>query len=90
MATKWIADVQRHGVLEMTVRVLGKEPCRIVLATVLLALSLTILGAPRPAHATELFNQTGDIAIEGYDPVAYFTDGQAVKGSDEFAYTWLD
>jgi YHS domain-containing protein len=47
-----------------------------------------ILGVPT-ARATELFNQTLDIAIQGYDPVAYFADGQAVKGSKEFAYTWL-
>lgn len=28
-------------------------------------------------------------AIKGYDPVAYFTVGQALKGSEEFAYEWL-
>jgi YHS domain-containing protein len=73
----------------MTVRVVEKWSCRIVLATVFLALSLIIIGVPRLAHATELVNQTSDIAIYGYDPVAYFADGQAVKGSIEFAYTWL-
>lgn len=31
----------------------------------------------------------GGVAIEGYDTVAYFTDGQAKKGSEEFAYDWL-
>jgi YHS domain-containing protein len=31
----------------------------------------------------------GNVAIEGYDTVAYFTDGKAVKGSDKFAYEWL-
>jgi YHS domain-containing protein len=25
----------------------------------------------------------------GYDPVAYFTEGRAMKGSEEFAYDWL-
>ena len=73
----------------MAVRVVGKGPCRIVLATVFLALSLIIIGSSGLAHATELFNQNQDIAIYGYDPVAYFTDGQAVEGSNEFAYTWL-
>ena len=29
------------------------------------------------------------VAIEGYDTVAYFTDGKATKGSEEFAYDWL-
>ena len=31
----------------------------------------------------------GNVAIMGYDPVAYFTDGRAVKGSEQFAYKWL-
>ena len=31
----------------------------------------------------------GGVAIMGYDTVAYFTDGRAVKGSEEFAYEWL-
>lgn len=29
-----------------------------------------------------------DGAIGGYDPVAYFTQGQAVAGSPEFTHTW--
>jgi YHS domain-containing protein len=29
------------------------------------------------------------VAIKGYDPVAYFTDNDAVKGSEEFSYRWL-
>jgi hypothetical protein len=31
----------------------------------------------------------GGVAIKGYDPVAYFTDNQAVKGSEEYTYDWL-
>jgi hypothetical protein len=31
----------------------------------------------------------GGVAIMGYDTVAYFTDGRAVKGSQEFSYDWL-
>jgi hypothetical protein len=31
----------------------------------------------------------GGVAIKGYDPVAYFTEGRAMKGSEEFAYDWL-
>ena len=30
------------------------------------------------------------IAIKGYDPVAYFTDGKALKGRPEFAFAWHD
>lgn len=31
-----------------------------------------------------------NVAIKGYDTVAYFTDGKPVKGKSEFAYTWND
>jgi YHS domain-containing protein len=30
-----------------------------------------------------------EVAIKGYDPVAYFVDGAAKKGSEDFAYEWL-
>ena len=28
------------------------------------------------------------IAIKGYDPVAYFTEGHPVKGNSKFSYVW--
>lgn len=31
----------------------------------------------------------GGVAIDGYDPVAYFTEGRAVKGSEKYSYDWL-
>jgi YHS domain-containing protein len=31
----------------------------------------------------------GNVAILGYDPVAYFTDGKAVPGSPEINQSWL-
>jgi YHS domain-containing protein len=31
----------------------------------------------------------GGVAILGYDTVAYFTEGKAVKGSEEFSHEWL-
>lgn len=30
------------------------------------------------------------IAIKGYDTVAYFTEGRAVKGTKKFSYNWND
>ena len=30
------------------------------------------------------------VAIEGYDPVAYFEEGKAVKGKKEFKSKWMD
>ena len=53
----------------------------------LLALSLQAgaASAGEPVN-TGLF---GGVAIKGYDTVAYFTEGRAMKGSDEFAHDWL-
>lgn len=31
----------------------------------------------------------GNVAIKGYDPVAYFTEQQAVKGSQNLSYDWF-
>ncbi|MCP4982297.1 MAG: hypothetical protein GY935_17605 [Gammaproteobacteria bacterium] len=31
----------------------------------------------------------GNVAIKGYDPVAYFTEQQAMKGSEDISYNWL-
>lgn len=30
----------------------------------------------------------GDLAVDGYDPVAYFTDGKPVEGNKEFSFEW--
>jgi YHS domain-containing protein len=43
-----------------------------------------------PAAATEVnTGYFGNVAISGYDTVAYFTDGKATKGSENFSYDWL-
>jgi hypothetical protein len=45
-------------------------------------------GLPSAAHATTtervVVNRFSGLAIEGFDPVAYFTDGQAELGRQEF------
>ncbi len=35
---------------------------------------------------TEHYNLNNQTAIQGYDPVAYFTQGKAVKGKPQFSY----
>ncbi|MEW6271963.1 MAG: YHS domain-containing (seleno)protein [Thermodesulfobacteriota bacterium] len=46
--------------------------------------------AATPATAVEPVNETWrGIAIEGYDPVAYFTEGRAVEGSSEHTFEWM-
>lgn len=44
-----------------------------------LAIGLTVAGIST-ARADEVFSTNG-VAINGYDPVAYFTDHKPVKGS---------
>lgn len=44
----------------------------------------------RPGQAGEInTGYFGNVAIKGYDAVAYFTMSQAVKGSEEFSHDWL-
>lgn len=44
-----------------------------------------------PAMAEDLVNTGyfGDVAIKGYDPVAYFTESKALEGSPQYSYRWL-
>ena len=66
---------------------------RTVSRWVLVALCAAFLSAP-PASAEDdgaLINKDADnVAIEGYDTVAYFTEAQAVKGKSEFELIWQD
>ncbi len=65
----------------------------LVFSTAVLAFALGLFTASGPAHAMHpegVLKTTWDgVAIKGYDPVAYFTMGRAVKGSQELAYEWL-
>jgi hypothetical protein len=33
-------------------------------------------------------NTTDGLALKGYDPVAYFTDGHPTKGEDQYSFQW--
>ncbi len=57
---------------------------------ILLAILITALSLPITIHAqitlrTKQFNLEKSIGIQGYDPIAYFTQNKAVKGSKEYA-----
>lgn len=47
------------------------------------------LATPAPAVEPIYTNWRG-LALSGYDPVAYFTDGKAVPGSSEFTFEWMN
>ena len=53
-------------------------------------ITLTLLFTSILAHAASEINtgRIGNTAIKGYDPVAYFKEDRAVKGSRDFEYEW--
>jgi YHS domain-containing protein len=53
--------------------------------------SIALMVSCVPAVAADQINTGyfGGVAIMGYDPVAYFTEGRVMKGSEEFSYDWL-
>jgi YHS domain-containing protein len=52
---------------------------------------LAAFGSAESASADDSVNTGyfGGVAIMGYDPVAYFTENRAMKGSEEYSYDWL-
>jgi len=65
-------------------------PCRVrpsgTMKT-LIALLAGLLSACAFAQKPEIYTDSG-AAIRGYDPVAYFTQAQPVKGSEKFTHQW--
>lgn len=62
-------------------------------AFALFALTFLILIAAIPATAADRVDPVnttilGDLAVDGYDAVAYFTDGKPVEGKKEHSYEW--
>ncbi len=53
-----------------------------------LVLSLFLLFSFNLQAADKSYFETSKGAIGGYDPVAYFTQGKAVKGNKKFKHTW--
>jgi YHS domain-containing protein len=67
----------------------GAKAIKLTLLGILVAVlpaTLVLAGeAFQPINTDEL-----GVAIKGYDTVAYFTEGRAVRGNSEFAHTWND
>ena len=56
-----------------------------------LSLAALLIGLTAAGSAAAVEYNTGyfgNVAIEGYDPVAYFTEGKAHRGSPEFTTEW--
>jgi hypothetical protein len=56
----------------------------IIASVFCIALGIGITNA-QPALRVKGFNLEKGVAIQGYDPVAYFTQGKAVKGNKQFS-----
>ncbi len=52
---------------------------------------IVLMGPGQPLTAGSEINTGyfGNVAIKGYDPVAYFTEGKATKGSEDHTLKWL-
>jgi YHS domain-containing protein len=63
---------------------LSKTVIRTVL--VLLMMATALLAQTAPA----VYTTKGNLALSGYDAVAYFKDGKPVSGKPVFSYKWMD
>lgn len=57
----------------------------LIAALAIAATPLTILPAPAMAEPPVYTDIFSDVAVQGYDPVAYFTEGKPVKGAKTFS-----
>lgn len=62
-----------------------RDGLRVALAALLLGPALA--GRPLSAQDSDRANLPR-LALKGYDPVAYFTEGRPVLGKEEFEHTW--
>lgn len=57
----------------------------------IVALSFLTVAAANTLWAEELMNaRKGQVAIKGYDVVAYFTDGKPTRGKPDHEHIWRD
>ena len=72
---------------------MSRHTLKSIRTRLVLPLVVGLFTATAPVHAAHtegVINTSYDgVAIKGYDPVAYFTDGNAVQGSSDYTYEWL-
>jgi YHS domain-containing protein len=63
---------------------------RVITFFILVAMAWLHCSTPQATWAINPINASPDgVAIDGYDPVAYFTEGKALEGSTVFTYEWM-
>jgi len=66
-----------------------KSSAAILCLGVLLVAVRGVLALPTAWAEEPINTDPQGLAIKGYDPVAYFTQGKPLKGSEEFTYQWM-
>lgn len=69
---------------ELSKAVIRRAPL-LIIGVALMFVALGVASADVPMN-----KGTDNVAIGGYDTVAYFTEGKASKGKPEFAFVWRD
>ena len=72
-----------------SMRVDDKPVARVLAFTALTGIALATGTMPVFADSSVNTGYFSGVAINGYDPVAYFTENRAMKGSEEYSYDWL-
>src|SRR5262245_63544555 len=68
----------------------GRLPVMLMRLFLALFVSASCLMSGIELSASDFINKTSSgLALKGYDPVCYFTEGQPVKGRAEFSYEWM-
>lgn len=58
-------------------------------ASALIFAGMVFSSVPAFAEGGNFFaDPTSDVAINGYDPVAYFTEGEPIEGNAEYSFSW--
>jgi YHS domain-containing protein len=74
--------------IKFNLNTLAKGMLGILTAAFLIVVSATATNA-EPLKK-KINSDTFGVAINGYDTVAYFTQGRAMKGKSEYSYDWND
>jgi YHS domain-containing protein len=69
---------------------LGRPTIHSIVFSIALATVLVFAGQGTGLAFDEINTTIFGVAIKGYDPVAYHTEGKAVKGKSAFTFNWND
>ncbi|HHP7235202.1 MAG TPA: YHS domain-containing (seleno)protein [Desulfobacterales bacterium] len=64
--------------------------CKKMIILALAVMAFSALGDSDAIGADDLETKLQSVAIQGYDPVAYFTEGRAIRGKSDYFFTWND